>query len=210
MKADISKVGLGFAVSILMVLNVVFAQGFQDAISTFKEIGVFQFYLPFIIVFAIFYGLLDKTKLFGDKRIFSVLVALGAAGFILVYTPVGITFSQFLTNFVGQTITVILTLTVVLIVVTMLQTGGIIKKPEGDKTLLGNVWIPLALVALIAFGVFLSSGGTAIFPGLKIGVNQIFGDIGGLSSGTVAILVLILGTGLIVYLFSKDTQTKPT
>ncbi len=203
MKAEmISKVGLSFVFSILMFSPLVFAQGFQDLISTFKEIGVFQFYLPFLIVFAVFYGLLSKTKLFGDQKIFPVMISLAAAGFILVYTPIGITFSQFLTNFVGGAITVILTLAVIVVLVNMLQSGNIIKLPE--KTgFLGNIPLVLGLVLVVVIGVFLASGGTAIFPGLKIGTKELFGGIGGLSSTTAALIVLVLGTGLIIWLFGK-------
>mgnify|MGYP001559561154 CR=1 FL=1 len=99
----ISKVGLGFVFSVLMLSGLGFAQGFQDVIGTLKEIGVFQFYLPFLLVFAILYGLLLKTKIFGEqnKGIVTV-IALAASAFIMVYSPVGITFSQFLANFFGN------------------------------------------------------------------------------------------------------------
>jgi len=198
----ISKVGLGFVFSILMLSGLVFAQGFQDVISTFKEIGVFQFYLPFLIVFAIFYGLLAKTKLFGDQKIFPVMISLAAAGFILVYTPIGITFSQFLTNFVGGAVTVILTFVVIIALVNMLLSGNIIKQPE-KGSLLNNVPLVIGLVLVVVIGVFLASGGTALFPGLKIGTREIFSGIGGLSSTTVALIVLVLGTGLIIWFFGK-------
>ncbi|MCD6547418.1 MAG: hypothetical protein J7K22_02585, partial [Nanoarchaeota archaeon] len=37
-------------------------------IQTLKEIGFFDFFLPFILFFAIVYGALDKTKVFGENR----------------------------------------------------------------------------------------------------------------------------------------------
>ena len=37
-------------------------------IETLRTIGFFDFFLPFILFFAIIYGALDKTKVFGEDR----------------------------------------------------------------------------------------------------------------------------------------------
>ena len=203
----ISKVGLSFVVNILMFSNIAFAQGLQDLISTFKEVGVFQFYLPFILVFAILYALLVKTKLFGDPekgKGIPVLIALAASAFIMVYTPVGITFSQFLTNFFGNVVVVILTIVVLVLFASLLKEGKILDVESLFKG--AWLWVGLLLLLLLVFGVFLASGGTSIFPGLKIGAQPVFKSIGGLSSTTVAIIVLIIGTALIVFFFAKPEK----
>lgn len=197
----ISKVGLGFVVSILMLSSVAFAQGFQDVIGTLKDIGVFQFYLPFLLVFAILYGLLLKTKIFGEQNKGLVtVIALAAAGFIMVYTPVGITFSQFLANFFGNVVVVILTVIVIIIFTSMLKEGGF---DIGTVLKGGWLWAALLLLLIVVFGVFVASGGTSIFPGLKIFPKETFGAIGGVSTTTWTIIILIAGTALIVWLFSK-------
>ena len=210
MKTEIiSKVGLSFVASILMLSGFAFAAGIQDVISTLKDIGVFQFYLPFLISFAVLYALLLKAKIFGEQKGLVTIIALAASGFIMVYTPVGIAFSQFLANFVGNAMVVILTLVVVIIFANML------KEKEGlglDVTSVmkgGWLWVGLLLLLLLAFGVFVASGGTSIFPGLKISTKELFGPIGGLSSTTLAILVLVIGTGLIVFMFSKGEKPAP-
>lgn len=201
MRADISKVGLGFVFSVLIFSSVALSQGFQDVVSTLKEIGVFEFYLPFIIVFAVFFGLLTRTKLFGEQRGIAVVVALTAAGFIMVYTPAGITFSQFLAQFFGGAVAVILTFIVLIVLVSMI--GGILPDMCND-IFKGNVlWLLLAFVALIVVGVFISSGGTAIFPGLKIAPTQLFSSIGGLDITTLSIIFLVTGLALIVFLFGR-------
>ena len=61
MRTDISKVGLGFVVSILVFSSLALAQGFQNVVSTLKDIGVFQFYLPFFLVFAVQVPFIDMT-----------------------------------------------------------------------------------------------------------------------------------------------------
>jgi len=64
--------------------------GFPEVIELLKEFGIFQFYLPFVITFAIFYGLLSKSKIFGDsdkdKRVrnINLFISLSAALFVLL------------------------------------------------------------------------------------------------------------------------------
>lgn len=209
----ISKVGLGFVVSILMFSGVVVAQGFQDVISTLKDIGIFQFYLPFILVFAILYGLLNRSKMFGTGGAINIIIALAVSGFIMVYTPVGITFSQFLTNFVGNVMVVVLTLLAVLIFATIASTGGVFEVGAIFKKGWG-MWSIIAILVLLVIGVFVASGGTSIFPGINIGKVKIFDNLFGFSSSTLALIILIVGTGLIVFFLSKGgggtTPTTPT
>jgi len=40
--------------------------GLAEIVASAKGFGIFDFFIPFIIMFAIFYGLLYKTKIFGD------------------------------------------------------------------------------------------------------------------------------------------------
>jgi len=208
MRTEISKIGLSFIVSILILSTVAFAQGLQDLISTFKEVGVFQFYLPFILVFAILYALLLKTSIFGVKenpnKPLVTIIALAASAFIIVYTPVGITFSAFLTNFFGNAVVVILTIVVLILFANLLKEGQILDVTglfKGNWLILG-----LVLLLLVVFGVFIASGGSSIFPGIKISAKPIFETIGGLSATTVAIIVLIIGTAIIVFIFAKPEK----
>jgi len=202
----ISKVGLGFVFSILMLSGLVFAQGFQNVISTLKDVGVFQFYLPFLLVFAIIFGLLQKVEIFGPKgKPLNIIIGLAIAGFVMVYVPIGITFSQFLTNFAGNTVVVILTLIVAVVLISIATTGFGVKLADlGEPFKKGWGLIGLLLILLlIVFGVFIASGGTSIFPGIKISTKPAFQAIGGLSTTTWAIIILIVGTGLIVWIISK-------
>jgi len=200
----ISKVGFSFVASILMFSGLVVAQGIQDVIGALKEVGVFQFYLPFLISFAVLYALLLKVKVFGENKALVTIIALASSAFIMVYTPVGITFSQFLTNFFGNAVVVILTIVVLIMFANILKTGEIFDVTGLFK---GNwLWVGLLLLLLIVVGVFVASGGTSIFPGLKINPSQLFGPIGGVSSTTWAIIILIVGTGLIVWLFAREPK----
>lgn len=201
----VSKVGLAFVASFLMLSSLVFAQGLEGVIGTLKEVGVFQFYLPFLLSFAILYALLLKTKIFSDQKGLVTVIALAASAFIMVYSPVGIAFSTFLANFFGNAVVVILTIVVLIIFVSMLQTGGfdIAQVIKG-----GWLWLVGLLILLLVVGVFVASGGTSIFPGLKILPKESFSAIGGLSATTWAILILVVGTGLIIFLFARPEKPK--
>lgn len=41
--------------------------GFGDIISSWESLGVFEFMLPFLLIFALIFGILSKLNLFGDK-----------------------------------------------------------------------------------------------------------------------------------------------
>ena len=196
----ISKIGLGFVVSILMLSGIVAAQGFQDVINSFKDIGVFQFYLPFILAFAIIYGLLVKIGVFGDKgRAIAVIVALSISAFIMI-TPAGVSFSDFLAKFITNSVIVIIATLVVLMFAAITASGFNFKWEDVIKG--GALWAVLLFILLIVFGIFVSSGGTSVFPGLRIGSGNPF-SVGGISNGTLALIILIAGTGLIVFFFIR-------
>lgn len=202
--------GLSFLVSLLMLSTLAFAQQvtLPDFIRQFKEIGVFDFYLPFLIFFGILYGILIKTKVFGEGKGVPAIISLAAAAFIMLATPVGITISQFLANFAAATLVVILTLVVIIIITSFLVSGEIIPKLSEVFTAQTR-WpvVFILLVALVAFGIFIASGGTAIFPGIKILPRELFGTIAGLSPAVWAIIVIIVGIGLVV-IFSKPAEER--
>ncbi len=208
----ISKVGLSFIVGILMLSGLIFAQGIEDIIGIAKDVGVFQFYLPFIIAFAILYGLLQKVQIFGDPtkgpaKSLNIIISLAIAAFVMVYTPVGITLSQFFTNLFGNAIVVILTFVVIAMFISILKEGKIFDFKMLTKG--SNYAIGILLFVLIVVGVFVASGGTAIFPGLKISPNEILSPITralNVSSTTLALIILIIGTGLIVWMVGKGEK----
>lgn len=205
-----SKFALSFIAGILMLSGAVFAAaGLEGIVQAAKDIGVFQFYLPFILVFAIILGLLQKVKVFGENKQLNVIIALVVAAYVAVFTPVGITFGQFLTSLFGNAIVVIITFVIVALFFAVLQGGGLFEF-KGFKGVY-SYWVVLLLFALIIFGVFVASGGTAIFPGLKVSPTEWLSPViraFGMSSTTLALIILIVGTGLIVWWFAKPEAGK--
>jgi hypothetical protein len=181
--------------------------GIADFFAIAQQAGVFHFYLPFVLVFAIFYALLTKSKVFGDektaKRI-NAIVSLVAALYVVGFTPVGvqlISFADYLAVLFTDAAVVIVTLLVFLMVVYLLI-------PQKELKDLTGWWRILILIAaVIALALFFNAGGGAIFG--------IFGNLGaggfGLSSQDVAIIVLILVTVLVIYWLTRgeDTTKKP-
>ncbi|MBI2542841.1 MAG: tail fiber domain-containing protein [Candidatus Aenigmarchaeota archaeon] len=171
MRNEIKAIGFVFVVSLLMFSTVAFAQvrTFQDLINAGKKIGIFDFFFPFLMAFAVFYGLIVKSTIFGpstDKgaKTIGLFIALAAAGFVVTYTPIGFSLAQFLTQFATNAFVAILATIVFLLFVTMFASAS-----HGlfNTEIFKNMSIPLVIVILlISFGIYFQAGGSRIFPGL--------------------------------------------
>lgn len=176
--------------------------GLADLINLGKEYGVFELYLPFVILFAILYGLLNKSKIFGEgkqAKNLNLIISLASALFILAYTPVGITMTQFFaTYFAGMSVILITLIAFGMFAAILLPIIGIDteKKDWGRKLM-----APFLIIAgLIAFGLYLSSGASLIIPGIDLSG---FG-LGSISSDDFAIILLFGLTGLAIWWMTKS------
>jgi len=194
----------------------------DELIATGKEFGIFQFYLPFVLSYAIIYGILAKINIFGKEKTgknINLLVS-GILSLLLIgWTPVGITLAEYFGTMFTGTILVIVTLLgsiMILYVLGMLigielpLTGMTAKGKRGWAVLL------LLIAMLLAVGVFLSSGGRALFPGLtfpgvtipEIPIPAI--PAIGLNMTQIAIIVMFLGTaGIIWWMQQEEKKPKP-
>ena len=180
---------------------------FADIIELWKAQGVFEFYLPFVLMFAIFYGLLSKSKIFGDEekerrvRNINVVVSIVAALFIMV-SPVGVSLTTFFGAFFTQTMVILTTMLAFMLIIFMFiphtSVGDFMKEPMKYA----KYFIPLALVAVLA--IFFASGGPKIF-GINIG--SVGGGLNfpglGLSSQDIVTLIMILGFLLLVLYLTR-------
>jgi len=67
-----------------MVLNAlsgfaVFTNNIGDALQTWADMGIFAYVLPALLIFALIYGILNATKMFGDNKGVDVVVAITIA-----------------------------------------------------------------------------------------------------------------------------------
>lgn len=182
--------------------------GIADLIAAGKDMGIFEFYLPFVIMFAVLYGLLGKSKIFGDSekdrkvRAINLIIALAASVFVMAYTPVGITLTTFFSNLFTNALIAIVTMLVFLMLVSLIlgAFGGEMKLEKGVK------FVVLFLVILVV-GIFISSGGLAFFPGLTLGTvsdtpTLVFPELN-LTTQDVAIIVLVVLTGIVIFYVTK-------
>ena len=171
-----------------------------NIITFLQSEGVFSIYLPFLLTFSIFYALLMKSKIFGTDRPgpqISLLIAIIAGLFITISTPWGVALSHFFATFFAQA-TVFLTLIIVIAVTLGALAIPMLlgENPEllADKT---AKYVVLGLVVLISLAMFLSSMSKMPgFPGISIPWLS-------LTSDDIALILLLVATGLIIYYAQK-------
>lgn len=177
--------------------------GFVEVIAVWKDYGIFEFYLPFVLMFAIFYGLLSKSKLFGEpkeKRVtnINVVVSVVAALFVMVYTPVGVSLTVFFGTFFTQTMVILTTILCFALILYMILPTGAVEEMFKDPSKYAKYLIPIA--ALIVLTVFFSAGGLSIFGVTDISI--ILPRIG-LSTQDIVIFVLIVVFVLVVWFITR-------
>ncbi len=180
--------------------------GLAEIITGAKEYGIFDFFLPFILTFAIFYGLLIKTKIFGqgeDKqptrfnKTISMVISLVIAAYVMIYTPVGITLSGFFADLSAQTLVVVMSLLGFLMIMYLMMN---VLQPGATWDVKRFGWLVVIIAVVLGVGVFLSSGGAAIFPGIKTPITI---NLGNIDPGTLAVIVVVILTGLVIYFLGR-------
>lgn len=134
------------------------AYGITEVLNNLNELGVFSYVLPFLIVFAIVFGILQKTKIFGaeDKvRGINAIIAVGVGLLSLLYDTVPIFFANIFPKF-GVGLAIFLVLVISLGFFFIGSDGAM----DGKMTWIGwVVGIGVALWALEEFQWFGGFGG---------------------------------------------------
>lgn len=195
------------------------ASPLADLIAAGKEFGVFQFYLPFILAFAIIYGILSKANIFGTERrgkTINIVVSGVLSLFLMAYTPAGVMFAEYIGTLFSGTVLVIVTIIGTMMILYVLgQLVGIDIPVKGDASKKWWILLFLMIAILMSVGVFVSSGGLAFFPGLTLpgvtlpGVPTLALPSLGLSFQDIAIILLFLGTIGIIYWMSREDKPAP-
>lgn len=165
---------------------------FETAILKLKELGFFEFFLPFLLTSAIFYGILRKTQLFGDpdKNIVVNSVVALAISFFVWAAPVilGIDIEAHLAAFFIQGFSVTLIFLVGLILAGMFFPPDL-PKALSERIKAGWLWSVIIIVAIVIGLILLISSGLykVIFPGISISISS---DV----LITIGIIILIVGS----------------
>lgn len=165
---------------------------FTDFLSTLDSIGFYEVALPFLLVFTIFFAILQKISLFGkESKNINIVVALAIAFFVIRVPQVVNTINTFLPN----------VSLVVIVIIMVLLILGILGFTEASW---GGLPFFVAILAAIA-GVVWSLSGTGLFNfalprGLRITTTD------------VTVLAVIAAFFLIIWLIArkKPTQRNPT
>jgi len=129
--------------------------GFADLIEIATEWGFFTYYLPFLIVFVMFYAILIKTKILGEDKRIPGLIAFIAALYVMT---MGGTVGAFIsTLFTGGSIFIIVILLILMIA------GLVVGDRAWDSFSEGRPLGGLFLFAIIVgAGLFYLAGGLEI------------------------------------------------
>lgn len=156
-------------------LPVVFMQyySFQRVIDQLTDLGLFDFILPFLLIFAVIFGTLSYMKMFGDSRGVNVLIAL-VIGLLAVRWPV---YTDFL-NIISPKLGIGLVILLVLIILIGLFV------PKRSKAVVG--WILIA-IGFIIFLVIISQTYERLRP--EYGGGFLTGDL----IGYLILIALLIG-----------------
>lgn len=163
------------------------ASPFEAVILRLNQLGFYQFFLPFMLTSAIFYGALRKSQIFGDpEKNIAVNAVISIVASMMVWSaPVilGLTdFQTQLATFFVQGLSATLVIMVSLMVVGMFAPQDL-SKYLAEKLGRGYLGVALVIGLIIGLGIFISSGLVNIFiPG---GI----GGVGGLDQDTTTLIV---------------------
>jgi len=188
--------------------------GFESLIATGKNVGVFDFFLPFMLSFAIIYGILQKVKIFGEDRVgrtTNLMISVILSLFIIGYTPVGVTLATFFgTMFTGTIMIVVTLLGTTMVMYVLGKLGGL----DILSAKSGKAWkaVVILLAIVVAAAAFVYSGGMSFFesvgfpgagfeipipalPSVSISLEDavVFGAL--IAAGAVAVWMISEGKG---------------
>jgi len=175
-------------------------------ISVLKTQGVFDVYLPFLLTFSIFYGLLRRMKLFtgtksgdiddptGNK--ISAVVAFVAAAYVTIFSPAAVPISHFFATFFMQSSIALVLLMVFAMVVSMFTWAPFFKQ---EKSVIQRIGPILAVAGLIILAMFFTSGGAQLFTSLLPPGTRI-------SSDDIALILLVIGTIAIIWALTREEK----
>lgn len=175
---------------------------FDTVILRLKDLGFFQFLLPFILSAAIFYGLLRKSQLFGPPEkntAVNATVALAASFFVWAWPILmGINIETQLSAFFMQG------MSVTLVVMLGLLLAGMFLPTDLPKTISEKLKSGWLIGVIVVGGIIL----VAILL-ISSGLYQVFAPKGfvfklaGETLSTIGVIVLLLGAVAIIVWAAK-------
>ena len=191
----------------------------QNVVDNLESVGIFEFFLPFILIFAVVFGMLQKTQIFGksdDKNVTKInaVIAFTFAAFIMVFPTTNAAvydLTDYIADFVGGTLIYVLGIIVFMILLFMIATP--FNKGESPELKTEHALAIGAVVAVVlVIALFISSGGSEIFPGGPhinngLGFNFLGGGgglfLGAVQPGVIALVLVLVVIALAVWWITK-------
>lgn len=163
----------------------------DQGLQNLEQMGVFNIIVPFLLVFAILFAILDKSKILGERKNISVVVALAISLMVIVVTPV----VEIMQKAIPGVSLVIVAVLMFLILVGLL--GGSTK--WGGGSLGGWVAIISFIVVVYIFG-HAAGWWQAGWLESTLGIS--------LNDQTVATVIVLLVFGIIVWFITRDDNKE--
>lgn len=134
---------------------------FRGTIEFFHEIGIYDVILPFLLIFAIVFAILEKTKVFGTEKIGKDVVTRRNINSLVAFV---IAFLTIASSKLVETITTVSSYMVILLLLSiffLILVGSFFK--EGEGVFLESPWkeIFMAIMFVGIIGIFLYAIQTA-------------------------------------------------
>jgi len=179
---------------------------FELVIIKLRDLGFYTFLLPFMLVAAIFYGLLRKSRVFGppEKNMAINAVVSLTASFMVCSSPIiaGVNPEEELVKFFTHTMILTLGLIVAVMVGGMFLPEDLPKFINEKMKTKAGIFIALGLV--LGMVLLITSGLTTVFLGETAG----FGVSEDLILSIVTIVAMVAIIGLVVYFTGKEETKK--
>jgi len=183
----------------------------ENAVLLLQDFGFFSVILPFVLVYALIFGLLTNIQLFGSddsSKTVNQVIALAVGAFVITSTDAVNNLAAIIPQ-AGFLLVVSLLLLMVLGIFGFKSTFDSLLGADGVPSLSRQI---VALIIVTVFLLIIDSGLETGIPLIRPFSEFLVGQsalISGEAFGTMAALALLLGFPLvIIYLLGKSTSSK--
>ncbi len=144
---------------------------FGSILGQLRDLGFYEFMLPWLLALAIMYGLLTLIKDKEKKPVFDknvrAIISIVIAFFLVNYTPYGYMTNFLEVFFTGFFAPAVIIISVILVFVIMVELVGV------DVTgKIGKSWVTIFGILFIIILLFIGAGGAAMFGGAGISISD--------------------------------------
>ncbi|MDD5193941.1 MAG: hypothetical protein PHF67_05150 [Candidatus Nanoarchaeia archaeon] len=158
-----------------------------DVLNQWAAMGIFAYVLPFLMIFAVIFGILSKTKILGPNKAVQGLIAFSIGLMALQFDYVSSFFAT-LFPYTGMGISILLVALILL---------GLFAGGQDGVTWVKYVWLAIGLVIFVA--IFLMTLSDLTFLGVKGAV---------LAQSWPALLAGIVVIGFMFWVMSSGKEEK--